>query len=51
MTGRRRFCESQVNYLCPATSLKGIIVCDEASTSELKVGTYRYFREIEKMNL
>lgn len=29
----------------------GIIVCDEASTDELKVGTYRYFKDIEKTNL
>lgn len=29
----------------------GIIVCDEASTDELKVGTYRYFKDIEKNNL
>jgi len=28
---------------------KGIIVCDESSTTELKVGTYRYFKEIEKI--
>jgi len=27
---------------------KGIIVCDEASCVELKVGTYRYFKDIEK---
>lgn len=26
---------------------KGIIVCDDAATSELKVGTYRYFKDIE----
>lgn len=25
----------------------GIIVCDEASTEELRVGTYRYFKDIE----
>jgi len=30
---------------------KGIIVCDEASTYELKVGTYHYFKDIEKNNL
>jgi glucosamine-6-phosphate deaminase len=30
---------------------KGIIVCDEPSTYELKVGTYRYFKDIEKNNL
>jgi glucosamine-6-phosphate deaminase len=28
-----------------------IIVCDEAATDELKVGTYRYFKDIEKDNL
>lgn len=28
-----------------------IIVCDEAATDELKVGTYRYFKDIEKNNL
>lgn len=26
----------------------GIIVCDDAATEELKVGTYRYFKDIEK---
>ncbi len=30
---------------------KGIIVCDEASTSELTVGTYKYFKDIESANL
>ena len=29
----------------------GIIVCDEAATDELKVGTYKYFKDIEKNNL
>jgi len=29
----------------------GIIVCDEAATDELKVSTYRYFKDIEKDNL
>ena len=29
----------------------GIIVCDEAATDELKVSTYRYFKDIEKNNL
>ena len=29
----------------------GIIVADEAATEELKVGTYRYFKDIEKNNL
>lgn len=26
----------------------GIIICDEDATAELKVGTYRYFKDIEK---
>jgi glucosamine-6-phosphate deaminase len=30
---------------------KGIIVCDKPATYELKVGTYRYFKDIEKNNL
>ena len=29
----------------------GIIVCDEAATDELKVGTYKYFKDIERNNL
>lgn len=30
---------------------KGIIVCDDAASCELKVGTYRYFKDIEAGNL
>ncbi len=30
---------------------RGIIVCDEAATDELKVSTYKYFKDIEKNNL
>ena len=30
---------------------KGIIVCDDAACEELKVGTYRYFKDIEAGNL
>ena len=33
------------------THRHGIIVCDEAATDELKVGTYKYFKDIEKANL
>lgn len=29
----------------------GIIVCDEMATDELKVSTYKYFKDIEKDNL
>jgi len=45
--------EGSVNHMWTVTALqlhqRGIIVCDEASTVELKVGTYRYFKEIEKI--
>lgn len=30
---------------------KGIVVCDEDATAELKVGTYKYFKDIEKENI
>ncbi|MHC4285898.1 MAG: glucosamine-6-phosphate deaminase, partial [Planctomycetota bacterium] len=30
---------------------KGIIVCDEEATAELKVGTVKYFKDIESANL
>ena len=47
--------EGSVNHMWTITALqlhqKGIIICDEPSTSELKVGTYRYFIDIEKSNL
>ncbi|MDR2651880.1 MAG: glucosamine-6-phosphate deaminase [Prevotellaceae bacterium] len=33
------------------THPKGIIVCDDASTVKLKVGTVNYFKDIEKDNL
>lgn len=29
----------------------GVIVCDDAATEELKVGTYRYFKDIEAAHL
>jgi len=45
--------EGSVNHMWTITALqlhpKGIIVCDEDATDELKVGTYRYFKEIEKI--
>lgn len=44
--------EGSVNHMWTISALQlhphGIIVCDESATSELKVGTYRYFKEIEK---
>ena len=33
------------------THRHGIIVCDEPATDELKVSTYKYFKDIEKDNL
>ncbi len=47
--------EGSVNHMWTISALqlhpKGIIVADEASTVELKVGTYRYFKDIEKDNI
>jgi len=47
--------EGSVNHMWTITALqmhpKGIIVCDELATYELKVGTYRYFKDIERENL
>ena len=44
--------EGSVNQMWTITALqmhpKGIIVCDEAACAELKVGTYNYFKDIEK---
>ena len=47
--------EGSVNQMWTITALQmhphGIIVCDEAACDELKVGTYKYFKDIEKDNL
>ena len=47
--------EGGVNQMWTITALqlhpKGIIVCDEAACAELKVGTYNYFKDIEKEHL
>ncbi|MDR1337396.1 MAG: glucosamine-6-phosphate deaminase [Tannerella sp.] len=44
--------EGAVSQMWTITALqlhpKGIIVCDEAACAELKVSTYRYFKDIEK---
>ncbi|MCX6150825.1 MAG: glucosamine-6-phosphate deaminase [Ignavibacteriales bacterium] len=44
--------EEGVNHMWNISALqlhkKGIIVCDEEATYELKVGTVKYFKEIEK---
>ena len=47
--------EGGVNQMWTISALqlhrKGIIVCDDAATAELKVGTYRYFKDIEAAHL
>ncbi|MDR2127426.1 MAG: glucosamine-6-phosphate deaminase [Prevotellaceae bacterium] len=47
--------EGSLNQMWTITALqthpKGIIVCDDAATVELKVGTVNYFKDIEKNNL
>ena len=47
--------EGPYTHTCTASAIQvhphGMIVCDDAATVELKVGTYRYFKDIEKDNL
>lgn len=47
--------EGSVNHIWTISALQmhpeGIIVCDEEATIELKVGTVKYFRDIEAANL
>ncbi len=47
--------EEGVNHMWTVSALqlhpKGIIVCDDSSTYELKVGTVNYFKDIEAANL
>lgn len=47
--------EEGVNHMWTVSALqthpKGIIVCDDASTVELKVGTVNYFKDIEARHL
>jgi len=47
--------EGGINHMWTISVLqmhqKGIIVCDDASTQELKVGTVNYFKDIERANL
>ncbi|MHC4157622.1 MAG: glucosamine-6-phosphate deaminase [Planctomycetota bacterium] len=47
--------EESVNHMWTVSALqlhpKGIIVCDDEATVELKVGTVNYFKDIESKNL
>lgn len=51
----RQAVEEGINHMWTISALqlhkKGIIVSDEGATVELKVGTYRYFKDIEAQNL
>jgi len=51
----RHAIEGSVNHMWTISALqmhpKGIIVCDEEATIELKVGTVKYFTDIESANL
>jgi len=51
----RHAIEGSVNHMWTISALqmhpKGIIVCDEEAADELKVGTVRYFKNIESANL
>lgn len=47
--------EGAINQMWTITALQlhphGIIVADEAACAELKVGTYKYFKDIERANI
>jgi glucosamine-6-phosphate deaminase len=51
----RHAVEGSVNHIWTISALqmhpKGIIVCDDEATIELKVGTAKYFKDIEAANL
>ena len=51
----RHAVEGAVSHMWTITALQmhpgAIIVCDQAATAELKAGTVRYFKDIEKDNL
>jgi len=51
----RHAIEESVNHMWTISALqmhpKGIIVCDDEATVELKVGTVKYFKDIESANL
>ena len=49
----RHAVEESISHIWTISALqmhpKGIIVCDEDATAELKVGTYKYFKDIERI--
>jgi glucosamine-6-phosphate deaminase len=51
----RHVIEDGVNHMWTVSALQmhpqGIVVCDDEATLELKVGTVRYFKDVEARNL
>jgi len=51
----QKILEDEVNHMWTVSMLQlhqhGMIVCDDEATMELKVGTVKYFRDIERENL
>jgi glucosamine-6-phosphate deaminase len=51
----RHAVEEGINHIWTVSALqmhpKGIIVCDEQATVELRVGTVKYFKDVESANL
>ncbi len=51
----RHIIEEPINHMWTGSAIqlhkKAIIVCDEAATHELRVGTVKYFKELEKLNI
>ncbi len=51
----RHAIEGSINHMWTVSALQmhqnGVIVCDEEATAELKVGTVKYFKDIEAANL
>lgn len=47
--------EGAISHVSTVTALQmhphGILICDDEAATELKVSTYRYFRQIERANL
>jgi glucosamine-6-phosphate deaminase len=47
--------EGPISHMWTVSALQmhphGIIVCDEAACDELRVSTFRYFKDIERNNL
>ena len=53
--GLQKILEGEVNHMWTVSMMQlhrhGMVVCDEDATEELKVGTVRYFRDIERESM